>query len=197
MAQLRYTKYAMVCGTAALTAGLVGVYLYKNRTAKKDKAQEAEREQESRYEKTEIGSEEENEGESLVADVQSDSKIVSDVERSDAGDIQADVMQLSVAEEAQNSASEDDIVPAGSPEETIPMDEIIEEPITQAAMISVESALPGSILPGAIEGYKNGEGESSMTLDWAAATMQQVDDQTQNDKSLVSPTMSVHSHPEG
>ncbi|XP_071790548.1 A-kinase anchor protein 1, mitochondrial-like [Asterias amurensis] len=192
MAQLRYTKYAMVCGTAAITAGLVGLYLYRNKT-KKDRSPLAKKDQES---KTDI------KGESLKEELPSAdcsstqrSSLNAQSEKlefSDEGQSQNEVVQKTIAEEAQDMfALMDNVNDSGfatnaNETETLPVDKVIEEQVTQAIKTSLESAIPDNGLPS--------EGEISLTLDWATATMQQ--DQ-QEAKSPVSPTTSVHSHPEG
>ena len=192
MAQLRYTKYAMVCGTAAITAGLVGLYLYRNKT-KKDRSPLAKKDQESKTDikgkslKEELPSADCSSTQRSSLNAQSEK-----LEFSDEGQSQNEVVQKTIAEEAQDmfalmdNVNDSGFATNGNESETLPVDKVIEEQVTQAIKTSLESAIPDDGLPS--------EGETSLTLDWATATMQQ--DQ-QEAKSPVSPTTSVHSHPEG
>ncbi len=189
MAQLRYTKYAMVCGTAAITAGLVGFYLYKTKT-KKDRSTIAKKDQESKSDlkgksiKEELPTADCSSSQNSSLNAQSEK-----FEFLDEGQSQAEVVQKSIAEEAQDMfALLDNVNDTANGNETVtlPVDEVIEEQVTQAIRTSLESAIPDNGLPS--------EGEVPLTLDWATATMQQ--DQ-QEGKTPVSPTTSVHSHPEG
>ncbi|XP_038058869.1 A-kinase anchor protein 1, mitochondrial-like [Patiria miniata] len=209
MAQLRYTKYVAVCGTA-LTAGLVGVYLYKRRAARKEEERRARREQESKAEKVVEDKASEREEPSKIATTQnsdlqvtshSDSgigaeELVSPTEKSSDQDLsRTGDKQRSIGDEAQDMFAMMDTHEAAAPESSYKEELItpVEESVMQSVQMSEESSLPpSSTLPGdAQERCESG----TLTLDWAAA-MDQVDE-VPKEESLVSPTTSLQSHPEG
>ncbi|XP_022096223.1 A-kinase anchor protein 1, mitochondrial-like [Acanthaster planci] len=212
MAQLRYTKYVAVCGTA-LTAGLVGLYLYKRRAAKKEEERRAKGEQESKAEENMDSNESKPES-------QSERDTARDIDQQvtvpdDSGiDVEEVVMlreksldqefpqtgdkQLAVVDEVQDMFEPLDTIES-APTESSCKEEVmlVEEPVMQSAQMPVESLLPpsSSTLESSPRGYSEAGSEGSLTLDWATAVDQV--DEMHKEESLVSPTTSLQSHPEG